>query len=381
MSTNDLQNLHPKSLAARDHSQQQTTGDIAERFARAARDSGRSPAQMIKEVKQAANWPGRMTQLDYLNARLYEMDKSQRKEFISDWLHWPIHEFCKDDEWSEKTVDKWQCTEVLADAGIPTIPIVAVVDRSDLDYGNTPRITNAAQMAAFLAAAELPLFAKPNRLLGSFGALRIEDLDGDDVIVNSGERVSVENLISELMSDVPYVLQQVVANHSTVREFAEGLATLRTVNLVSDGKVRLDRCVFKIPAAGNIADNAWRSGNLVANVDPHTGTIDRVVQGSGPEMVAFTHHPDTKTALVGMQLPWWDEVLALNTRTAELFGAISYQSQDIAITDEGPIVVEVNSGSSFELPQVVSGKGFLTYENRKFFESCGVNFRKLSLPD
>lgn len=381
MSANDLQNLHPNSLAARDHGQQQAGAAVRERFEQAARESGRSPTQMIKEIKQAANWPGKMTQLDYLNSRLYEMDKNQRKEFVSDWLHWPIHEHCKDDEWSEKTVDKWRCTQELVDAGIPTIPILATIDRSDLQYGETPKIANVDELTAFLAAADLPLFAKPNRLLGSFGALRIEALDGSDVVINSGERVPVGSLIGELMSDVPYVLQHVVANHPAIREFAEGLATLRTVNLVKDGDVRLDRSVLKVPVAGNIADNAWRAGNLVANVDPTTGVIDRVIRGSGPEMETFTHHPDTNTQLVGMQLPFWDEVLALNTRTAQLFGAINYQSQDIAITEDGPIVVEVNSGSSFELPQVASGRGFLSYENRKFFESCGVNFRKLEMPD
>jgi hypothetical protein len=283
-----------------------------------------------------------------------------------------------DAEWSEKAFDKWECTDVLLQAGIPVIPILAMIDTSDTSYGKTPKIATEQQLVELLRSTELPLFAKPNRLLGSFGAFRIDALDGDHVIGNGGDlRVPLEGMIEELMADVPYVLQHVVENHANIRAFAEGLATLRTVNLSKGGSVRMARSVLKIPVAGNFADNAWRKGNVTANVDPATGVIDRVSRGTGPDMVKLTHHPDTETPLVGMVLPDWDEVCALNEQTAQRFAPINYQSQDIAFTDDGPLVVEVNSGGSFALPQTASGRGLLTAENKEFFESCGVNFRKL----
>lgn len=376
----ELNELHPNSLAARDYAQQQTTPDVAEMYEQASAESGKPVSQMLREAAQGSRWPGMMTRLDYILHRLYELDKAERKDFISDWAHWPIHEFTKDDEWSDKTVDKWQCTDILTGAGIPTIPILAVVDRSDASYGETPKIGSVEELRDLLSSADFPLFAKPNNLLGSFGAFRITALADDKVVVNNGDQVPLDQMIEEFMADVPYVLQHVVTNHASIREFADGLATLRTVNLVKSGEVRMERGVFKIPVGGNIADNAWRDGNLVANVDPVTGVIDRVVRGVGPGMRTFTEHPDTGTQLVGMELPCWSEAVALNERTAQLFSTINYQSLDIALTDDGPIIVEVNSGSSFALPQQASGRGFLTKENKKFFESCGVNFRKLPAP-
>lgn len=64
-------------------------------------------------------------------------------------------------------------------------------------------------------------------------------------------------------------------------------------------------------------------------------------------------------------------------RTALMFGGLAFQSQDIAITEDGPIVVEVNSGSSFTLTQMVSGEGMLDDETKAFFERAGVNFKSL----
>lgn len=37
------------------------------------------------------------------------------------------------------------------------------------------------------------------------------------------------------------------------------------------------------------------------------------------------------------------------------------------------MVLEINSGGSFELPQLASAKGFLSPEVSAFFQSCGWN--------
>lgn len=167
----DISKLHPNSLAVRDYTQQQSVPDITEMYKQASAKSGKPINQMLKEADWGYDyWPGRMTRLDYVTYRLYELSRRERKEFISEWLHWPIHEFTKDDEWSNKTVDKWQCTNILTQAGIPTIPIVAIIDTSEKTYNNTPKINTGDQLRKLLENTDLPLFAKPNNLLGSFGA-------------------------------------------------------------------------------------------------------------------------------------------------------------------------------------------------------------------
>src|SRR3546814_11007090 len=67
----------------------------------------------------------------------------------------------------------------------------------------------------------------------------------------------------------------------------------------------------------------------------------------------------------------WQEVRRVNDACARLFAPVRYQSLDIALTDAGPVVVEVNVGGSFVLPQMASGQGLLTEETRDFFVGCG----------
>ncbi len=381
MTGHDTDNLHPNSLAAQDKEAEHTVAaDLKEWAVRASQESGRSPLQMKKEFVQNERWPGQMSILEYLQQRLYELGKRERKEFLSEWLHWPIHDIVNDPEFSKKCHDKWMCTSVLSDLGLATIPISVVVDPASGEYGETLVASTAAELTDFLATAEFPLFAKPNDLLGSFGAFRIESFDGERVLLHNGDSWTVDVLIEEVMSAIPYVLQPVISNHDQIRQFAEGLATIRVVNFVEDSGVRIERAVLKIPVAGQVADNAWREGNLTANINPETGVIDRVISGLGPDLVEYDEHPATGTQLVGMALPMWDELRALDIATAKAFSGLSYQTQDIALSNDGPLVVEVNSGGSFALPQAASGRGLLTDENKRFFERCGVNFRTMQNP-
>src|SRR3546814_4543433 len=77
-------------------------------------------------------------------------------------------------------------------------------------------------------------------------------------------------------------------------------------------------------------------------------------------MEEFQQHPATGQQLVGTRLPHWQEVRRVNDACARLFAPVRYQSLDIALTDAGPVVVEVNVGGSFVLPQMASGQGLLT---------------------
>jgi hypothetical protein len=371
MPTDDLD---PNSFAGRDSATQKSSGDLQKMLQDIMAVSDRSGKQLQKEVTEVASSVGQLTKLEYAQYRMYELDKKQRREFISDWLHWQIDSVTGDSDWGPRTVNKAECTSVLNEAAIPTIPVTALVDPSQPAGGGA--ITSASELEELLASAELPLFAKPNQLLGSFGAFRIDSFSNGVATINGSDSMTSDELLSA-MGGISYLLAPVMRNHPDIADFAEALATIRTVNFVKNGEVQLVASVFKIPVAGNIADNFWRDGNLLADIDPESGRIRRAITGVGPYQTEHQVHPETQAQLVGFQTPGWPEVLELNRRTAEVFGALRYQTLDIAVTPDGPIVVEVNSGGSFSLPQLASGQGFLTKQNRSFFEKCGVNFRSL----
>ena len=131
------------------------------------------------------------------------------------------------------------------------------------------------------------------------------------------------------------------------------------VLLGEDGPV-IESAVMKIPTDGNIADNYWRTGNMLGALDKETGEITRVVTGTGPALRELTHHPVTEAELTGLKLPEWHVASALCRRAAMALPGLRTQSWDIALTNRGPVAIEVNWGGDLNLHQLAHGRGILS---------------------
>ena len=64
----------------------------------------------------------------------------------------------------------------------------------------------------------------------------------------------------------------------------------------------------------------------------------------------------------------------MNERAELIYAPLRYRSDDIAITPDGLVLVEVNDVGTSDLPQNATGRGLLTPEVRGFYESCGYQF-------
>ena len=85
-----------------------------------------------------------------------------------------------------------------------------------------------------------------------------------------------------------------------------------------------------------------------AGVTHHAVQRDRVV----------TTHPDTGLPVVGMKVPYWDEVLRMSRRVAEAVG-LGYVGVDIVVDEEeGPLLLEANARPGLAI-QIANGRGLL----------------------
>jgi hypothetical protein len=219
-----------------------------------------------------------------------------------------------------------------------------------------------------------PLFAKLNYGLGSYGAFVIEGVDGDRILLGQSEPMSFDQLFERVIGSRTFLVQEFIENHPAIRTFSKYVATIRAINLVKSNEVKTLYTLLKIPSATSVADNYWRPGNLLADVHPDTGIIRRVIRGKGLDLEELNNHPETGDQLVGLALPHWSELRNINDACARLFAPLRYLSLDIALTADGPLVVEINMGGGFDLPQLATGSGLLTDEVVSFFKTCGYSF-------
>ena len=342
----------------------------------AAKASGRSPLRIQREFGEMARSDGQINMVEYVRNGLYDIDRHSaeaRAQFISNDLHWPITHTCNDRGWSGSAEDKAVAGTLLATGGVPVPDTVAIIDRSARIFPGYTKISTPEALRDFVTATPgQRYFGKITGGMVSFGAFCVTGGDAERIHCEGHDPMRYADFLNEFVGTSSYLLQKVLTNHSGFAQYASALATVRMVNLVSDDGVYCPMSVIKLPQGDNIADAFWRPGNLACAVDVDTGRIETVAR-RGIETEFLPDHPEV-AGLMGLCLPHWDALREINERAARIFAPIRYQSTDIAITEAGPVVVEINYGGGFDLPQYASGKGMLTPKVRAFFEGCGYKF-------
>ena len=366
--------------AARDQADKDKTKPALIDYLRHAhKKSGRPPLDLAREFFRLNRGPGKLTWAEYVQYGVYDTTRYSPEEqarFLTNTLHWPITHVCCDMTWQATTEDKWLCAHILARSAIRVPETLAVIDKTDRAYPGTHKISTAGQLRDFMRSENiLPLFGKENRGICSFGAFLAQDADDKAMELKGRGWINYDECIDKFVGAAPYLLQRLEKNHSFFDRYTDSLATIRLCILVAEDGIKFPFAILKLPARDNVADNFWRPGNLACKLDLESGRILTVRSKDALGTTDHTVHPETGGPLLGETVPMWDRVLDLASNCAPIFQPVRYQSMDIAVTQEGPILIEVNTGGGFDLPQLASGEGFLTDDVRDFFRACG--YKKL----
>ena len=341
----------------------------------AQKKSGRRPLAMVREYYRLHRGPGRLTLPEYVQYGVYNTARynpGEQARFLTNTLHWPItHRVC-DMTWQSTTEDKWLCSHILARSNVRIPETLAVIDKSARAFPNTRKISTVEQLREFaMARGSSPFFGKENRGICSLGAFLVENADANALWVKGQGPIAYDVFLGRFVGDTPYLLQKLERNHNFFARYAENLATVRVCLLVDKAEIKIPFTVLKLPARQNIADSFWRPGNLACDIDPASGRILTVRSKNALGTTDHEAHPETGAPILGETVPAWDQVLDLARRCAVIFQPVRYQSMDIAISSDGPVLIEINTGGGFDLPQLASGRGFLTDEVRDFFRANG----------
>jgi hypothetical protein len=329
---------------------------------RAARDDhGVSPGRQLLELLLLRAGKGKLRADEYYKLRLYRADIpfSDKLQYASNGAL-PRDLFAR---WEVVANDKLLTYSVLADAGI-AIPRIHAVCHDFRQYRDRPTFKTVAEVASYLRGnASFPLIAKPILGIYSEGVYLLNSFDAstDSIILDDDGASPVEALAARLLSvESGYLLQELLRPHEDIHQFiSDRLCTLRVIVLLERGNPRLFMAVWKINMSDTVADNYWREGNLLAKIDQESGEILHCVTGLGPKCRIVDRHPKTGKPLAGFRVPRYRDAIDLALRASKSFPGIPMQAWDIAVTDDGPMPLEVNVAGNLFIPQLVSQKGIL----------------------
>lgn len=157
-------------------------------------------------------------------------------------------------------------------------------------------------------------------------------------------------------------LEDVIENHPDIAKvYPNAVNTCRVITMLdSQGEPHVVMAIFKFGKNGRIVDNL----GLYAPVDQETGAfLYTCHDGDTLLNVFYTEHPDTHYPLSEFRVPMIKEMLELAKKAATVIPQMRYIGWDIAVTPNGPAIIEGNDYSAhdfWQLPgQTDNGIGIL----------------------
>jgi len=201
---------------------------------------------------------------------------------------------------------------------------------------------------------------KPNAGSQGRGILVVWGRKGKGFVSSSGSPISGEQIkdqIAEIIngnysqlgdSDTAYI-EPLIRQHPVLDDIAPyGLSDIRLI--ISEGK--LIGAMLRIPTKLSGGKANLHQGALGAALDLNTGAVTRcTLKGA-----LMPSHPDSKKAIVSVQLPYWSQIVKMAMDCYQVI-PLGYMGVDICIDrNQGPVVLEVNGRPGLEI-QNVHGQG------------------------
>lgn len=154
-----------------------------------------------------------------------------------------------------------------------------------------------------------------------------------------------ETMLSSILGQEALIFESVVNQTKQFAAFNE--SSVNTVRFMTtlwpDGSARVIATFIKIGRAGKCVDNAGGGGNVDVCVDTDTGLIKYAIQYDGWRNIKeIEKHPDSGTQLNGVVIENWQAIKEEVKKYQQAFPYCKAAGWDIAITGEGPVVIEVN---------------------------------------
>ena len=267
---------------------------------------------------------------EYLLYGFTDRSKNEKLAFVADWEHTGYANAMNDSKNNVLFDNKWK-----------TYQKYKIFYQRDAVY--CAEKTDKDQFISFMKKHD-SIIVKP--IADSCGR-------GIKIIREGGSADLYENLMNDYKGG--FVAEELIRQSEEMAKFhPSSVNTIRVPTIRFDDGVQIIHPFMRIGQKGNYVDNAG-SGGIICLIDPETHTIIEAVDELGQR---YSVHPDTKEQIIGFQIPRWDELKQFANRLAQVVPENRYTSWDLALTDNGWVMVEGNRRGQFVGWQITSQVGF-----------------------
>jgi hypothetical protein len=206
------------------------------------------------------------------------------------------------------------------------------------------------------------LFVKPLSGRGGKGAERWDYAAGTyrDPTGNEMDRERLIEHLKQRSVAVPLIVQERLVNHPALDALNNSaLSTVRVVTFLDEaGEPEVVGAAMRMAMGSNKVVDNMHSGGVVAAADLNNGTLGPASNlGANARLGWIERHPDSGAPITGSRVPMWPEVREFAVRCHRAFADRVLIGWDIAVTADGPVLVEGNGAPDFDILQRSQRRG------------------------
>lgn len=229
---------------------------------------------------------------------------------------------------------------------------------------------------------------KPLGSLGGKGIMIFEELISPETIrSNDGKNYSLNEVISLMEKDIEvrqskednykgYIIEEKIEQDPAMNVLSgKSLNTIRVSTLITNNnEILIDFGMLRVGREGSITDNLHQGGYVV-NINVEDGSIGEKTFGYKEEEGPWIEEKEEriKEFFTDGKVPFWHEIVSLAKKAASFAPELRSVGWDIAISKNGPVLMEGNDNWDMVIAQVLSG-GYLTEERREILKEYGIEF-------
>jgi alpha-L-glutamate ligase-like protein len=247
--------------------------------------------------------------------------------------------------------DKMRLHRLCRDLGVPTPQVYAEIT----SYSQLRRLQDAL-------GDRDDFVLKPNRGSAGRGVLVVTARDPKGYRRHNGELLRLDDLrqhLSDILSgmcslggqpDSAIVQQRVRLHPAFAAVCYKGIPDVRVILYRNEPAMAM----LRLPTKQSGGRANLHQGGIGTGVDLETGVTHHAVQRNR----FVERHPDTGRPVVGMRVPYWQEVLELSRRVAGAVG-LGYLGVDVVVDAlDGPMLLEANARPGLAI-QIANNRGLI----------------------
>ena len=164
--------------------------------------------------------------------------------------------------------------------------------------------------------------------------------------------------LSKSLGKNRYIIEPFILQHQELNSFYDkAINCVRVITVLKENNVHFLVGNITFGYEYEIANASY--GGITCEIDIDTGII--VSDGGQYGHRTYIEHPYSGKVFKGYKIPYWSDVKQLIKNACYITPKIAYVGWDIAITPDGPIIIEGNSSPGytyFQIPQLLqNGEG------------------------